>query len=101
MELYVTIEELKRQVSLVEEYSGDDAYLAHLIQVACSSVEHDIHQPISTFVTDDGGLEPMLKHAVLVIGAHYYQVREPIAFVQPHIIPFTYQHLLQPFKKYT
>lgn len=101
MEQYVTIEELKRQANLAEEYSGDDAHLVFLIRVAQSSVEHDIRCLLSDFVSEEEGLEPMLKHAVLVIANHYYQVREPIAFVQPHPIPFTYQYLLQPFKKYT
>lgn len=101
MEQYVAIEELKRQANLAEEYSGDDAHLVFLIKVAQSSVEHDIQQPLTLFVSEDGELEPMLKHAVMVIANHFYQVREPIAFVQPHPIPYTYQYLLQPFKKYT
>ena len=100
MELYVTIEELKRQVNLVEEYAGDNEYLDYILKVAHSSVEHDIHQPIGTF-EKDGELDPMLRHAILIIASHFYTVREPIAFVQPHIIPFTYQYLIQPFKRYT
>ena len=101
MELYATLQMLKEQVNLVEEYTGDDTKLSRLLLTAQESVEKHIQQPLSGFVNEEGELNPMLVHAILIIAAHWYQNSEPVAFVQPRVIPYTYEYLLQPFKKYT
>lgn len=100
MELYVSTLDLKLQVNLVEDYEGEDLLLNRLLAVAQLSVENHIQQPLENFV-EDGNLNPMLVHAILILSAHFYANREPIAYVQPRPVPYTFEYLLQPFKKYT
>lgn len=101
MELYVSVDDLKVQVNLVREYRDEDEYLLELLEVAEVSVEKHIQQPLAEFVDEAGKLNPMLRHAIRIIAAHFYANREPVAYGQPHIIPYTLEYLLQPFKKYT
>ena len=101
MDLYVSLLEFKGQLNIVEDYTGEDTYLSGLLEASQSAVEFHIQQPLSTFLKEDKGLEPMLKHAILILASHFYANREPVAYVQPKIIPYTFEYLLQPFKKYT
>lgn len=100
MDLYVSIPELKSQLNIVEDYTGEDMYLTGLLETSQMSVEFHIQQPLRTFV-EEKCLNPMLKHAILILASHFYANREPVAYVQPRIIPYTFEYLLQPFKKYT
>lgn len=101
MGLYVSLLELKNQLNIVEDYTREDEYLLGLLKTSQVAVEYHIHQPLSTFIDTDKALNPMLKHAILILASHFYANREPIAYVQPKIIPYTFEYLLQPFKKYT
>lgn len=101
MDLYVSLSELKKQLNIVEDYTGEDTYLSGILEASQSAVEFHIQQPLSAFLKEDEGLEPMLKHAILILASHFYANREPVAYVQPKIIPYTFEYLLQPFKKYT
>lgn len=101
MELYISVAELKAHLNIAEEYADEDTQLLRLLKVSHVSVETHIRQPLTTFVDESGELNPMLGHAILIISGHFYATREPVAFVQPHPIPYTFEYLLQPFKKYT
>lgn len=101
MELYVSVDELKFQVNLAREYRDEDEHLLELLEVAEMSIEKHIQQPLTVFVDESGKLNPMLRHAIRILVAHFYVNREPVAYGQPHIIPYTIEYLLQPFKKYT
>lgn len=101
MDLYVSLSELKNQLNIVEDYTGEDQYLQGLLETTHVAVEFHIHQPLDTFLDPDKGLNPMLKHAILILASHFYANRDPVAYVQPKIIPYTFEYLLQPFKKYT
>lgn len=101
MELYVSVDELKFQVNLAREYRDEDEHLLELLAVAVVSIEKHIQQPLTEFVDESGKLNPMLRHAIRILAAHFYVNREPVAYGQPHIVPYTLEYLLQPFKKYT
>lgn len=98
MELYVSIEELKAQLNLVQEYDCEDAHLVSLLETAQVSVETSIQRPLADRV-EDGRLNPMLKHAIKLLAAHLYANREAVAYGQPHPIPYTFEYLLTPHKK--
>lgn len=100
MELYISVAELKAHLNIAEEYADEDAQLLRLLKVSHVSVETHICQPLTTFVDEEEGLNPMLSHAILILAGHFYANREPVAFVQPYPIPYTFEYLLQPFKKY-
>lgn len=97
MEIYVTIEDIKKHLNV--DYEGEDTYLSDLIETAQTSVETYICQPLETFVKD-GRLNPMLKHAIRVIAANFYANRESVAFAQARPVPYTLDYLLRPFILY-
>lgn len=98
MDLYVTVEDLKRHLNV--DYDGEDGYLSSLNETAHVSVETYIRQPLAGFV-EDGRLNPMLVHAIKIFAGNLYANREAVAFVEPRAIPYTLDYLLQPFKKYS
>lgn len=100
MELYVSIEELKAQLNLAEEYSCEDKYLLALLETAQASVETRIQRPLMDRV-EEGTLHPMLKHAIKLLAANLYANREPVAYGQPHPIPYTVEYLLTPHIKFS
>lgn len=100
MELYVSVEELKAQLNIAQEYECEDKYLLGLLETAQVSVETSIQRPLSDCV-DDEGLNPMLRHAIMLFAAHLYANRDIVAYGQPHPIPYTFEYLLTPHRKYT
>lgn len=100
MESYVSLSDLKGQLNMVDDYEGEDRYLSGLLEVSQKSVECHIQRTLDAFIME-GRLDPMLRHAILILAAHFYANREPVAYAQPRTIPYTFEYLLQPFKKYT
>lgn len=100
MELYVSIEELKDQLNLAREYECEDAHLLSLLETAQVSVETSIQRPLTDRVVE-GRLNPMLKHAIKLLAANLYANRDPVAYGQPHPIPYTFEYLLTPHRKLT
>lgn len=98
MEIYVTVEDIKKHLNI--DYEGEDMYLSDLIETAQASVEAYICQSLDVFVKE-GRLNPMLKHAIKVVTANLYANRESVAYAQPKPVPYTLDFLLEPFKQYT
>lgn len=100
MELYVSVDELKAQLNIALEYECEDKYLLGLLETAQVSVETSIQRPLTDRV-ENGVLNPMLKHAIKFFAAHLYANRDIVAYGQPHPIPYTFEYLLTPHRKYT
>ena len=96
--MYVTLEHLKKQCYV--DSSDDDDYMTELIDVAEKAVENDIQQPLA-YLAVDGNIPTPLMHAILLIAANLYTNREPVAFANPQVVPYTLQYLIKPYKKYT
>lgn len=99
MELYVTVDELKQHLNI--DYEGEDEYLVSLIETAQVSVETAIQRPLTDRLTEDGELNPMLKHAIKIMAGGLYANRDPVAYAQPRPIPYTLSYLIKPHIKYT
>ncbi|MGL5894507.1 MAG: head-tail connector protein [Bacteroidales bacterium] len=93
----ITLEELRAQVNV--DYDDDDDYLSALIDVAEEAVESHINRPLEELLVE-GKYPARIKHAVKLLCANLNQNRESIAYSSPHQVPYTYEYLLQPFKKY-
>lgn len=96
--MYVTLEHLKKQCYV--DSSDDDEYMLSLIEVAEKSVENDIQQPLAGLAVE-GNLPAPLVHAILLIAANLYTNREPVAFANPQVVPYTLQYLIRPYIKYS
>lgn len=98
--MYLSIDEIRRFCNV--PFNDDDLLFAELIEAAESAVAKYIGQPIATFVDKDSGeLDPALRTAIKYLVSNFYENREPVSFTQAYKVCYTYDYLLQPFKKYT
>lgn len=83
-----------------DDFADDDEYLAHLIETAESAVitatnrtEDELEQ------MGEGAMPAPIKHAIMMLGAHWYNQRESVSGVQMHAVPDSLQALIKPYRK--
>lgn len=81
------------------DFEDDDMYLESILQTAQCSIEKYIQRPLSD-CEQDGMLNPMLKHAILIFGGTLYDNRESVSYGQPKAVPYNLEYLIKPFIKY-
>lgn len=94
----VDIALLKQHVR-ADDFSEDDAYLAHLLEAAETYVCNATHRTSEELAQTDGKLPAPLQHAVLLIAGHWYNQREAVAGVQMSEVPYTLQALIKPYRR--
>ena len=103
---YTTVSELKKHLNIEEEFTDDDVYLLELISVAEMAVSSYCNggvEEASIIVIDDvtyDALPKAVKQACLMLAAHLYINRTPIAFTNTTEIPYTLKFLLAPYRNY-
>ena len=83
-----------------DDFADDDEYLEHLLETAESAViiatnrtEEELRQ------MGNGEVPTPIKHAIMMIGAHWYNQRESVSSVQMHAVPDSLQALIKPYRK--
>ena len=85
-----------------DDFAEDDEYLDHLLQTAESAVIMDTNRSLDELVQMGGGVFPTpIKHAILMLGAHWYNQRESASIAQMHAVPDSLQALIKPYRKLT
>lgn len=83
-----------------DDFADDDEYLEHLLGVAEVSVITATNRTGQELTDDNGGEFPApLKHAVMMLAAHWYNQRESVSSVQMHAVPDSLQSLIKPYRK--
>lgn len=83
-----------------DDFADDDEYLAHLLEVAEVSVITATNRTEQELTDDNAGEFPApLKHAVMMLAAHWYNQRESVSSVQMHEVPDALQALVKPYRK--
>lgn len=99
--MYITLSEAKRHLNLTDEwFKEDDAYILELIRVVEDVVEKRIGKPLNKCLGKDGGLEPSVKHSILVLIATYYNQREATSPSSISKVPYTFDFLADLNKQY-
>ena len=79
---------------------ADDEYLEHLLETAESAVITATNRTQEELAQMGGGAVPApIKHAILMLGAHWYNQRESVSSVQMHAVPDSLQALIKPYRK--
>ncbi|RRC99054.1 head-tail connector protein [Prevotella sp. OH937_COT-195] len=92
--------ELFKQHVRADDFADDDVYLQHLLDTAEKHVIRVTNRDKDELVEMGGGEFPAeLKHAILLIGAHWYNQRESDSTTQMHSVPDSLQALIKPFRK--
>lgn len=95
----VSLELFKQHVK-ADDFSDDDVYLQHLLDTAEAHVIRATNRDKDELAEMGGGEFPdELKHAILMIGAHWYNQRESDSNTQMHGVPDSLQALIKPFRK--
>lgn len=83
-----------------DDFADDDEYLEHLLAAAEESVITATHRTEQELRDNNAGEFPTpLKHAVMMLAAHWYNQRESVSSVQMHEVPDSLQALVKPYRK--
>lgn len=83
-----------------DDFAADDAYLEHLLEAAEASVITATNRSERELLDGNGGDFPApLKHAVMMLAAHWYNQRESVSGVQMHEVPDALQALVKPYRE--
>jgi hypothetical protein len=97
----VSLELFKKHVR-ADDFADDDEYLSHLLETATSTVVNATNRSEEELTEMGGGEFPVpLKHAVMMIGAHWYNQRESVSTTQMHAVPDSLQALIKPYRRLT
>ena len=92
----ISLSEIHKQINLDLDYTDDDVYLALLLAACTIAVKNRINDITDNDIT---AVEP-LKLAILLLIANMYANREPVAYAQTYIIPYTFDFLIAPYVIY-
>lgn len=83
-----------------DDFAEDDEYLEYLIDTAEDVVIRATNcNPIELLDAGYGEFPKPLKHAIMMLAAHWYNQRESVSSVQMHQVPDALQALIKPYRK--
>ena len=99
--MYITLQEIRKQLNLDDFYTEDNDYLIELIKVSEDVVEKRIGKKLCECINPSTGeLEPSVKHSILVLVSTYYNQREATSPTTITEVPLTFNFLSDLNKKY-
>ena len=95
----VCLELFKKHVR-ADDFADDDSYLEYLLGAAEQAVITATNRTDKELLTMGGGSLPTpIQHAIMLLGAHWYNQRESVSSVQMHSVPDTLQALIKPYRR--
>lgn len=94
--MFVTLDEVKRQLNILLSETTEDDYLNYLIEVSEDVVSNYLNYSLSDYTNET--LPKAIKHGILMIISDLYANRESISFAQGYKIPGTLDLLLSPLR---
>ena len=84
-----------------DDFADDDEYLQHLLDTAESAVITAANRTQEELAQMGNGhdVPTPIKHAIMMLGAHWYNQRESVSNVQMHAVPDSLQALIKPYRK--
>ena len=80
--------------------ADDDVYLCQLLESAEIAVITATNRSREELEQMGGGEVPApIRHAIMMLGAHWYNQRESVSSVQMHAVPDSLQSLIKPYRK--
>lgn len=83
-----------------DDFADDDDFLQHLLDTAETAVITATNRTEAELTElGDGQFPAPVKHAIMMLGAHWYNQRESVSSVQLHAVPDSLQALIKPYRK--
>jgi hypothetical protein len=99
--MYITLDQIKRQLNIDSAYSDDDEYLTELIDVCEGAVQLHINDNLQTIADANSGVLPSeLAHAMKLLVGHFYNHREIVTAFKASELTKSYDYLLAFFIHY-
>lgn len=98
--MYLDITLVKKHLNLDEDFTDDDVYLNHLIEVVEQSVSTHLNIALEGLETG-GGLPPAIIHAMLLMLGTLYSNRESVAQGTLVEMPLGYDYLISLYRNYS
>lgn len=101
MELYVTLEEVKKSIPGYVDYGKDDDRLTRLIKAAQSNLEKRLQRALTDkdCLSNEGKLDEALRTAIIVKVATLYDTTSEISYARPYNTGIV-EDLITPFIKF-
>lgn len=83
-----------------DDFADDDEYLGHLLEsaeIAVVTATNRTREELEQM--GDGEVPAPIKHAIMMLGAHWYNQRESVSSVQMYAVPDSLQSLIKPYRK--
>lgn len=98
--MYVELLRVKKHLNLNEDFTEDDTYLLHLIEVSEAVVERHLDNKLSAFSAGTGKIPKPVEQAILLLVGNFYENRESVTYGAASEVPLAYQYLLSLYKNY-
>ena len=96
---FVDIDTVKKHVR-ADDGNYDDELLTSYLEVAEDVVISQTYRPVEDLLgMNYGEFPPMLRQAVIMLVAHWYNQREDSAAVQYRQVPFGVDALIKPYQR--
>lgn len=83
-----------------DDFADDDDYLMFILESAEEAVITATNRTRTELEQmGDGDVPLPIKHAIMMLGAHWYNQRESVSSVQMHSVPDSLQSLIKPYRK--
>ena len=83
-----------------DDFADDDDYLMFILESAEEAVITATNRTRTELEQmGDGDVPLPIKHAIMMLGAHWYNQRESVSSVQMHAVPDSLQSLIKPYRK--
>ena len=93
----VTMAELKQQMRV--DFEDEDTVIGLYGKAAEDSIINMTRRSLEELIAVDGTVPARLKLAILILAAHFYRNREPVAGVAQNPVPYSIAVLVKPFVK--
>lgn len=100
MAKYLTLQACKSHLNV--DFDEDDFYIKDLASMVEAIVEAEVGEPLEEIEDENGCIPKPLKHAMLLMLAHFYTHREPVMVgASINKIPLNFDYLVSMFKNWT
>ncbi len=99
--MYLSIEEIKKQLNIDEFFHDDDEYLIGLSDAAELATAKFCDRPIQSLVDANGNLEAPIKQCVLLMIGNMYNNREATSNYNVVEVPLGYRFLADLYQDYS
>ena len=98
---YLTLNIIKKQLNVDEQFTDDDLYLEALGDAAEQVVERYIDQPLSDLEDDEENIPKALEAAMLLWIGSAYAIRESVSSTSMNVVPHSFDFLCDLYRNYS